>query len=298
MRISIIIPAHNEEAYLKYCLDSFVGQTRTPNSLVVVDDNSSDGTFFTASEYAREHSWIQVVPHRSSDKHIPGGKVVDTFNFGLRYASAHDLVGKFDADIVLPPDYFETVLDHFQGNRKLGMCGGLLYIKKDNGWIYEPVADKYHVRGPIKLYHKACFNAIGGLRPGVGWDTVDVLLAKYHGFDIHVDSSLKVRHLRPTGRAYSSKNAYAKGEALYKMRYGTILAKISALKMALQKRSVKLYLQILWGYFRAVGNGHPRFVNSQEGAFIRKTRWKGIRNKLFQYSSNRLSRSPVWKRNA
>lgn len=191
MRISIIIPAHNEEAQLKDCLDSFVAQTAAPDELIVVDDNSSDNTFGIASEFAKKHDWIKVVQNTSTDEHIPGKKVVDTFNFGLKHTSEYDIIGKFDADIILPSNYFETMLNYFQSNWKLGMCSGLLYVKKKGNWVYENIADKNHIRGPIKLYHKACFEKIEGLRPAVGWDTVDVLLAKYHDFETLTDDYCK-----------------------------------------------------------------------------------------------------------
>ncbi|MEO0902878.1 MAG: glycosyltransferase family 2 protein, partial [Bacteroidota bacterium] len=218
---------------------------------------------------------------KSIDEHVPGKKVVDTFNFGLQQASTYDLVGKFDADIILPPNYFEVMLNHFQSNWKLGMCSGMLYIKKGEKWTYENIADESHIRGPIKLYHKACFEKIGGLRAGVGWDTVDVLLAKFHDFETHTDSSLKVKHLRPTGHGYSAKNYQTKGEALYKMRYGIVLTKIAALKMAWQIKSLSLYFLTIIGYLKSFFRRTPRFVTREEGTFIRKYRWKGILSKLF-----------------
>ncbi|MBS9461688.1 glycosyltransferase family 2 protein [Flagellimonas sp. 389] len=280
MRISIIIPAHNEEAYLKECLNSFVIQTHLPDEIIIVDDNSSDKTFSIALDYAKKYDFIKVLQRKSIDEHVPGKKVVDTFNFGLRHASNYDLVGKFDADIILPSNYFEAMLNHFQSNWKLGMCSGLLYIKKGEEWVYENIADRNHIRGPIKLYHKACFNKISGLRPGVGWDTVDVLLAKYHDFETKTDPGLKVKHLRPTGHGYSSKNYKIKGRALYKMRYGILLTKIAALKMAWQAKNPNLFLQMLIGYFKAVIRQLPRYVTKEEGIFIRKYRWKGIWSKL------------------
>lgn len=281
MRISIIIPAHNEEAYIADCLDSFLSQTHTPDELIVVDDNSDDATFQIASTYAKAHPWISVVQRKSINQHIPGKKVVGAFNFGLSQASDFNLIGKFDADIILPTHYFETMLNHFQSNWKLGMCSGLLYIKKGEKWAYETIADKTHIRGPIKLYLKDCFEKIGGLRPGVGWDTVDVLLAKFHDFETLTDDSLHVKHLRPTGHGYSKKAYQAKGEALYKMRYGIILAEIAALKMAVQAKSPRLFFQMIWGYLKSLVTRKERFVTFAEGVFIRKHRWKGIWTKLF-----------------
>lgn len=282
MRISIIIPAHNEENHLSLCLDSFVGQTHQPDELIVVDDNSQDTTFQIARTYAKKHPWISALQRKSENKHIPGKKVVDTFNFGLNHASDYDLIGKFDADIILPSHYFEEMHSRFQDNRKLGMCSGLLYIKKGEKWVFENIADKNHIRGPIKLYHKTCFEKIGGLRPGVGWDTVDVLLAQYHDFETLTDSSLQVKHLRPTGHGYSTKSSRAKGEALYRMRYGMLLTKIAALKMAWQMKRPGLFFRIITGHMKAAIQNQPHYVTPREGTFIRKLRWKGIFSKISQ----------------
>ncbi|MEO1484827.1 MAG: glycosyltransferase family A protein [Bacteroidota bacterium] len=280
MRISIIIPAHNEEKHLKQCLDSFVAQSQPPDELILVDDGSSDNTYAIAQAFSEKYSWIKAYQHEASSEHLPGKKVVAAFNYGLSKASETELIGKFDADIVLPAHYFEQMRNHFQSNWMLGMCGGLLYVEKNGTWVYESIADKNHIRGPIKLYLKACFEKIGGLREGVGWDTVDILLAKYHKFETLTDPELKVKHLRPTGHGYSSKKRQAKGEALYRMRYGLVLTKIAGFKMAIQAKSPMLFLQILLGYFKGFFGKLPRYVTVEEGSFIRKYRWAGIRRKL------------------
>lgn len=281
MNISIIIPAHNEAKYIADCLYSFIQQTRKPDEVIVVDDNSSDDTFKIAAGFAKDHSWIKVYQRKSSNEHIPGKKVIDTFNYGFQYISEeYDIVGKFDADIYLPENYFEQMHNHFQANWLLGMCSGLLYIKKNGKWVYENIAKKSHVRGPIKLYYRQVFELMNGLRPGVGWDTVDVLLCKYHDFHVLTDNTLQVRHLRPTGHGYSSTNFKLKGEALYKMRYGLPLAKIALLKMALQAKNPVLYIQGILGYLSAFLKNTERFVTKEEGKFIRKLRWQGVFKRL------------------
>ncbi len=278
MHISVIIPAHNEAKYISDCLYSFVHQTQPPEELIVVDDNSTDTTFELVKDFAKDHPWIKVVKHQSSTEHLPGEKVIRAFNFGLEYASnEYDLIGKFDGDIVLPPNYFEQMRGHFQSNWLLGMCSGLLYVEKEGQWVYERIAKKSHVRGPIKLYYRQVFELMGGLRLGVGWDTVDTLLCQYHDFEVKTDSSLMVKHLRPTGHGYSAKNYRAKGEALYKMRYGLPLAKLALLKMALRAKSVKLFLQGIFGYISAAINKSPHFVEPEEGKFIRRYRFDGMK---------------------
>ncbi len=281
MQISIIIPAHNEAQYLARCLSSFVAQTYPPDELIVVDDNSTDDTYKIAADYASKHSWITVVQRKSKDIHIPGKKVIDTFNFGLQKTTiSYDLIGKFDADIILPPNYFEVMRNRFRANWLLGMCAGLLYVEKKGEWVYENIAKKTHVRGPIKLYYRQLFELMGGLKPGVGWDTVDTLLCTFHDFDIETDENLIVKHLRPTGHGYAAKSYQQKGKALYQMRYDIALAKIALLKMALQAKSPLLYVQGILGYLKAFFTGTKPFVTKAEGAYIRKHRWKGVLSKF------------------
>ena len=44
MKYYIVIPAHNEERFIKQTLDSLVSQTTLPSKVIVVDDNSTDAT--------------------------------------------------------------------------------------------------------------------------------------------------------------------------------------------------------------------------------------------------------------
>lgn len=281
MVVSIVIPAHNEANYLPLCMASFVNQTHPPDELIIIDDNSTDNTFQIAKEYADKHDWITVYQRKSNTAHIPGKKVIDTFNFGLAKCNLHfDLIGKFDADVVLPPNYFETMRNHFKSNWLLGMCSGLLYVEVNGKWEYETIADKNHVRGPVKLYYRQVFELMDGLKPAVGWDTVDVLLCKFHDFEVCTDKNLKVKHLRPTGHGYTSKNYKEKGIALYKMRYDIVLAKIALLKMAMQAKSPRLYLQAMLAYIGCYFTRTVPFVTKKEGQFIRTYRWKGIIKKL------------------
>ena len=275
------MPAHNEAEHLQRCLESFLAQTRKPDLLVVVDDSSTDRTPEIVREISGQHSWVRLV-HKSSDPgHLPGAKVVQAFQYGLeQLREPYDFIGKFDADIVLPPDYFERVLRAFSARPKLGMCAGLLYVEKGGKRIYEPIADRSHVRGPVKLYSLSCFEAIGGLRPAIGWDTADVLLARYHGFETHTLPELEVVHLRATGQAYSAAKAQLQGTALYNLRYDTGLLLLSSLKMAWKRRQPLMPFRHLQGYLKARRLGPPGLLNAEEGRFARQWRWQQIRSKF------------------
>lgn len=46
---------------------------------------------------------------------------------------------------------------------------------------------------------------MNGLRPVLGWDNIDVMLAQMHGWDVITIKDIWVKHLRPTAYKYKSK---------------------------------------------------------------------------------------------
>ncbi|OIQ21928.1 glycosyltransferase family 2 protein [Lacinutrix sp. MedPE-SW] len=281
MKIYIIIPAHNEEDCIKLMLNSLVNQTYLPEKIVVVNDNSTDNTQQIINGFSAQYKWIESIKIKSSSQHIPGSKVINAFYKGLETLDdTYDVICKFDADIILPENYLESIISLFKSNSKVGVAGGLAYIEKNNQWVYETIASKNHVRGPFKAYRKACFKEIGGLKHSIGWDTMDVLLAQYYGWMIKTDKSLHVKHLKPTGKTYHKSSKYLQGEALYKMRFGITLTILSALKSAISKRSFSYFKNTVIGYLKAKQKNIQPLVSKEQGIFIRKLRWQGVKSKL------------------
>ncbi len=277
----IIIPAHNEQSSIGLTIDSLAKQTLLPKRLVVVNDNSTDKTQDIVEAYAEKYSWISLVNSKSSNEHLPGSKIVNAFYKGYETLDEnYDVICKFDADLIFPNNYLEQLSNHYKNNEKLGMVSGFCYIEKNHDWVLENLTRKDHIRGALKAYKKACFLQIGKLKPSMGWDTVDELLAKFYNWDILTDASLKVKHLKPTGISYNKASKYLQGEAMYKMRYGLIITLISAMKLAYKKRSFTLFKNYITGYFKAKKRKISYLVSEQEGIFIRGLRWKGIRSSL------------------
>ncbi len=262
-------------------LDSLVCQTLLPKKVIIVNDNSSDKTEIISQAFSKKYRWIKTITIRSSAIHIPGSKVINAFYKGLdSLDDEYDIICKFDADIILPPNYLENIAALFNSNSKIGVAGGLAYIEKDGEWIYETISSKNHVRGPFKAYKKKCFEAIGGLKKSIGWDNIDTLLAQYYGWVIATDKSLMVKHLKPTGNTYHKNSKYLRGEALYKMRMGMSLTFLSALKSAFNKRKTSIFINTVFGYLKAKKQNMTPLVTIDQGHFIRNLRWKGIKKSL------------------
>ena len=281
MNYHIIIPAHNEEAYLSYTLQSLVEQTFLPKKITVVNDSSTDGTQRIIENFSEKYNFITGIYHNSEETHSPGSKVINAFYHGLKENDDNfDIICKFDADLIFPTNYLEKIVAIFQSDPEIGMAGGFCYIEKSGQWVLENLTNKDHIRGALKAYRKACFEEIGGLKNTMGWDTVDELVAQYHGWKIQTDTSLHVKHLKPTGKVYTQTAKFKQGEAFYKMRYGFWLTLIASGKLASRKRSLRFFMDCMRGYNKAKNNNLEFIVSEKEGEFIRKLRWKNISRKI------------------
>ena len=282
MNYYIVIPAHNEEAFIALTLQSLLSQTVLPKKVVVVNDNSTDKTAEIVTAFAKENPFITLVNKTSEAIHLPGSKVIQAFHKGFETLDEnYDVIVKLDADLILPANYFETILNIFKKDPTIGMAGGFAYIEKNGEWILENLTDKDHIRGAFKAYRKACFQQIGNLKPAMGWDTVDELLSKFYDWKVVTDSSLIVKHLKPTGANYNKTARYKQGEAFYTLGYGFLITSIASAKLAMMKRKPFLFLDYIKGFVKAKSAKTPLLVTPEQAKFIRKYRLQKMKEKLF-----------------
>ncbi|MFT6748555.1 MAG: hypothetical protein ACJAQ1_000473, partial [Flavobacterium sp.] len=144
----------------------------------------------------------------------------------------------------------------------------------------ENLTDKDHIRGALKAYRKECFTQIGGLKPAMGWDTVDELLCKFYNWKVVTDATLHVKHLKPTGANYNKAARYKQGEAFYSLGYGLGITTIASLKLALRKKKPLLFIDYLNGFWKAKSSRKEMLVTQEQAKFIRKYRWQKMKEKM------------------
>ncbi len=283
MNFYIVIPAHNEADVIEGTLVSLLEQTLPPKKVIVIDDNSTDQTFNKITELAQKYSNLAVIKNNHEEQeHLPGAKVIRAFNVGLRELDqGYDVLCKFDADLIFPDNYLETLAQIFTQNPNCGIAGGFCYIQKEGEWKLENLTNKDHIRGALKAYRKDCFKDIGGLKLAMGWDTVDEIKAKYNDWKVITDEALVVKHLKPTGITYGKKSKYNQGIAFYCMRYRPLLTLLAALKLAWRKKSALYFLNCIIGFSKATFNKPAFLLNAEEGKFMRRMRYKALKNQLF-----------------
>lgn len=283
MKFGIVIPAHNEEHNIAQTLDSLLHQTHKASQIIVVDDASTDNTPSIVSDFTASHPEVVLKKKESADPaHLPGSKVIAAFEYGaVALKDDIDVICKFDADLIFPTNYLEVVKNTFEADEKVGMAGGFCHIVQDGEWVLENLTSKDHIRGALKAYRSACFDQIGGLRMAMGWDTVDELLAQYYGWRIVTLPELAVKHLKPTGYNYNIKARYKQGRAFYRMRLRLLLSFLASAKLAFNKGSLPYFFNTLWGFMLAWKNRDSFLVDKDQGRFIRRLRYRKIKEKLF-----------------
>lgn len=103
--ISIIVPIHNTEQYLKRCLDSILKQSFQDFSLILVDDGSTDDCGKICDEYASRDQRISVI--HQENKGVSGAR-----NSGLDFAFKSQnpkWIAFVDSDDCIHLNFFETL---------------------------------------------------------------------------------------------------------------------------------------------------------------------------------------------
>ena len=282
MNYYIVIPAYNEEAFIALTLQSLVSQTVLPKKVVVVNDNSTDKTAEIVLAFAKDNPFITLVNKTSEAIHLPGSKVIQAFHKGFETLdNDYDVIVKLDGDLIIPNNYFETILNIFKKDPMVGMAGGFAYVEKNGEWVLENLTDKDHIRGAFKAYRKECFLQIGNLKPAMGWDTVDELLSKFYNWKVATDASLIIKHLKPTGANYNKAARYKQGESFFTLDYGFFRTTISSAKLAMMKNKPLLFFDYLKGFWKAKKAKTPLLVTEEQARFIRNYRLQKMKQKLF-----------------
>jgi glycosyltransferase involved in cell wall biosynthesis len=279
-KYAIVSPVRDEEEFIDKTFTSVINQTIRPTEWIIVDDGSRDGTRSIIDKYAERHLWVVAVHRADRGQRIPGTGVMEAFFDGYERLQSPDwdFLVKLDGDVVLPPDYFQRCFQRFHEDPTLGICGGRMYCTSGGRLAMEP-HPAFHVRGPIKLYRRACWFDIGGLIKGPGWDTVDEIRANLLGWKTRTFSDLAVIHCRPTGNVQGFwRDSVKMGRCDYVSRYHPAFMIVKLLKRIWKWPYLLCALAhgygFLSGYFRKL----PRV---DDPAFIRYIRKQQIRRLFF-----------------
>lgn len=276
-RVLIISPVRNEAAHIETLARSLQAQDRPPDHWIVVDDNSTDETPDLLARLEAELPFMSVVSTPSEytrdagDRHAVAA-APRAFNVALRTTDWQQFthVGKLDADIELPPDYFTMLLAEFDRDPQLGIGGGMIIEQVGEEWRLMRTAPDA-VRGALKLYSRACFEAIGGVREHLGWDGVDQTYAMMRGYRTHSFEHIIVRHHRACGSADGLlKGRVRGGETYYVVGWSFPWMLGKSVKQSRLRPIGLSGLAFVYGYVRAALRSVPRVADEDYRQFLRQ----------------------------
>lgn len=284
---ALVTAAFNEEAVINQTIASVLAQTHPPIRWIIVSDGSTDGTDAIIARHAGQHAFLRLL--RITKKHPRNFTAqVNAINAGfaeLKHVGC-DFIGNFDADVTIEPDYFERVLGLFESDSELGLAGGCIYERCNQGdFRARKTNSSRSVPHAVQLFRRECFRQV---RPYVplphgGSDSYAEVVARMKGWRVQSFADLHVFHHRPTNSAGSLlRNCFRQGRMDYSLGYlpayeaAKLLRRLSAspiLSGALARAAGFLYCYVT----RARHEVPPQFMG-----FLRREQKSALHSSLAQ----------------
>lgn len=249
----VVTPVRDEEAYLPFTIDSMVKQTIRPQEWIIVNDGSKDKTGQIIEEAASRHSWIRGVHCADRGYRKWGAGIIEAFYAGFNALTCRnwDFMSKLDGDLSFEPDYFESCFRKFQENPAIGIGGGVLYHYENGKRVLER-HPTFHVRGGVKIYHRACWDALDGLWVGPGSDTVDEVKANMLGWTSMSFTDIHMIHHRFTGASWGRWGSLVKdGKIDYVTGYHPLFEAAKSVVRLVRRPYVLGSVAMVYGYVTA-----------------------------------------------
>lgn len=184
MKISIVIPVYNEAAALHACLQAISRQTITPYEVIVVDNNSTDGSAAIAATF----DFVTVVTE-------PKQGVVHARVRGFDLARG-DVIARIDADSIVPPDWLAAIRKVFKNTEVDAVSGTALYYNVAVAPLFNAIDLFFRRRLSRQLRHRVFLWGANMAMRRQAWRLVKPDLCNTGG--MHEDYDIAI-HLQEAG---------------------------------------------------------------------------------------------------
>lgn len=141
MKISVIVPAYNEEKNIGRNLD-ILGQVARIDEIIVVDDGSTDET----STIARDFPFVKLITHETNR-----GKY-QAVRTGVE-AAQNDAIVLYDADLIgMKQAYIETLINTFDQGFEM-----VIMDKGSQSWVFRKFLRSLPAQSGTRIMAKSVF---------------------------------------------------------------------------------------------------------------------------------------------
>jgi GT2 family glycosyltransferase len=142
--VSVTIVTYNSGRFIKRCLESALAQKYDRKEIIVIDNNSTDGTIDILEQFEDR---CQIV---YNDENIGFAAAQ---NQAIKIASG-DWVFTLNPDVLLLPNFIQALVDAGQIDSRIGtVCGKLLTIKSTFDHLETPLVDSTGIYFTPMLRH-------------------------------------------------------------------------------------------------------------------------------------------------
>ncbi|WP_241986236.1 glycosyltransferase family 2 protein [Cryobacterium psychrophilum] len=135
--VTVLIPAHNEEASLPDTLRSILAQSHRPGRVIVVADNCTDGTVAIARSHGVEV--VETVENTARK----AGALNQVLRRILPDQGPNDVIMVLDADTAVDDGFLAGAVSRFTNDRGLMAVGGLFYGEEGAGLLGQLQRNEY-----------------------------------------------------------------------------------------------------------------------------------------------------------
>ena len=221
-KVSIIVPAFNEERSLRKTVESLfsLDYPKELLEIMIIDDGSRDDTLKIAKTY--ESKGVKVFTKKNTGK-------ADTLNYGLARCSG-EVVGALDADSFVRPDALKKMIAYFEQKRvmcvvpsvKIWQPKGILsriqaaeflsalFIRKSFSYLGGvPITP-----GPFTLYKRWFFDTYGGYNTETLTEDIEIALrieSKKFVIESVIDANVYTDPVHGLKKVYTQRLRWFKG---------------------------------------------------------------------------------------
>lgn len=156
MKVSVVIPAYNEEKYIHACLTSLENQVEKPDEIILVDNNCTDNTVKIAKRFG-----VRIVGEKRQG-------ITYARNRGFNEAK-YEIIARCDADAILVKDWVKKIKENFENKRLAALVGPVVFYDlpfrttlsvKSYMWLMKKILGHYPLNGPNMALQRSMWKRI------------------------------------------------------------------------------------------------------------------------------------------
>ena len=128
VKVSVIVPVYNGEAYIRQCVESILDQSLREVQVICVDDGSTDGTVQVLEELCKKDDRLQIL--KQKNQYAGAAR-----NFGMSVAEGEYLIF-LDADDFFHRRMLETMYQKCKEDKaQICVCDGQIYDENTKEYL-------------------------------------------------------------------------------------------------------------------------------------------------------------------